>query len=183
MTRFHATFTDYVAPSGWKLSRALRRLDVTTEPFDYKNNKGADGYSYDRVLSIRPEPRMWSPPIIAAHELAHIVLGHTAHVRSVQELALPISSIPFAQFELEAHAVAKAVGYCMELNDEEFKVELVQKYIDYIRNDEDVRPVLQLRALRLACAVQAIVEAGEKSRPQRSDDLTYSARFTSVGAP
>ena len=66
---------------------------------------------------------------------------------------------------------------------EEFKVELVQKYIDYIRNDEDVRPVLQLRALRLACAVQAIVEAGEKSRPQRSDDLTYSARFTSAGAP
>jgi hypothetical protein len=182
MTRFHATFTDHVTPSGWKLSRALRRLDVTTEPFDYKNNKGADGYSYDRVLSIRPDARMWSPPIIAAHELAHIVLGHTAHVRSVQELALPISSIPFAQFELEAHMVAKAVGYCMELTDEEFKVALVQKYIDYIKNDEDVR-LTDRHAVRLARAVLTIVEAGEKSRPQRDDELTYSARFTSVGAP
>jgi hypothetical protein len=182
MTRFHATFTDHVTPSGWKLSRALRRLDVSTEPFDYKNNRGADGYSYDRVLSIRPDARMWSPPIIAAHELAHIVLGHTAHVRSVQELALPTSSIPFAQFELEAHTVAKAVGYCMELSDEEFKVALVQKYIDYIKNDEDVR-LENRHAMRLARAVLTIVEAGEKSRPQQSDELTYSARFTSVGAP
>lgn len=176
MTRFHATFTDHVTPSGWKLSRALRRLDVRTEPFDYENNYGADGYSYDRVLSIRPDPRMWSPPIIAAHELAHIVLGHTAHVKSVRELALPISSIPFAQFELEAHTVAKSVGYCMELTDDEFKVELVQKYIDYIRNDEDVR-LENRHALRLARAVLTIVEAGEKSR----DKVSYRATFTSEG--
>jgi hypothetical protein len=69
----------------------------------------------------------------------------------------------------------------MELSDEEFKVALVQKYIDYIKNDEDVR-LENRHAMRLARAVLTIVEAGEKSRPQQSDELTYSARFTSVGA-
>lgn len=181
MTRFHATFTDHVTPSGWKLSRALRRLDVTTEPFDYKNNRGADGYSHGRVLSIRPEPRLWSPSIIAAHELAHIVLGHTAYVISTHELALPSESIPYAQFELEAHLVAKSVGYGMKLPAEEFKVDLVQKYIDYVKSDEDTR-LSTRHAQRLARAVLTILEAGEKSRPQHDDDeLFYKVLFTSVG--
>jgi hypothetical protein len=176
MTRFHATFTDHITPSGWKLSRALRRLDVRTEPFDHENNKGADGYSYDRVLAISPRPRMWSPPIIAAHELAHIVLGHTAHVRSVTELALPLTSIPFARFEREAHMVAKAVGYGMELDQDDFKLDLVQKYIDHVSNDENA--ALDSRsAVRLARATLTILDAGLKSR----DKVSYRATFTSEG--
>ena len=161
MTRFDVTFRDYVAPSGWKLSRAMRRLDVRSEPFNYVTNNGADGYSHGRTLSIRPDPKLWTVPVIAGHELAHIVLGHTKFVTSVQELGLPYATIPLVRFEVEAHMVAKAVAYGLGLAPEDFDEHLVQQYIDtHIeaagRPDDTV-------ALRLANAVLTILDAGTKT--------------------
>ena len=181
MTNFHASFIDYVAPSGWKLSRALRRLDVATEDFDYANNEGADGYSHGRVLAIRSDPKMWTLPIIAAHELAHIVLGHTAYVLSAREMGLKRWFVPFDQFELEAHAVAKAVGYGMELAPQDFRLELVQRYIDAAK--ENVPPLHQKAAVRLAKATLTILEAGERSRKANvvQEEMYYKVIFSSVG--
>lgn len=160
MTRFDVTFRDYVAPSGWKLSRAMRRLNVGSEPFNYERNGGADGYSYERVLSIRPEPKLWTVPVIAAHELAHIVLGHTHYAQTVTELGLPTTEIPFIRFEVEAHIVAKAVAYGLGVDPAEFQADLVQKYIDAHtraagRPDDEA-------VTRLANAVLTILDAGEK---------------------
>lgn len=181
MTEFHASFTDYVAPSGWKLSRALRRLDVTTEEFDYANNETADGYSHGRVLAIRSDPRTWTLPIIAAHELAHIVLGHTTYLLSVQEMGLSQSVIPFAQFEVEAHAVAKAVGYGMELTPKDFRLELVQQYIDIAK--EAIPPLHEKASVRMARAALTILEAGERSRGTQSEkeDAYCKVILSSVG--
>jgi hypothetical protein len=159
MSRFDSTFCDYTAPSGWRLSSALEALDIITEPFDHERNAGADGYSYDRTLAINPQARLWSVPVIAAHELAHIVLGHTEFIVHIEDNGLPKSAIPFAQFELEAHQVAKAVGYGLQLTDAEFSVDLVQQYIDAFR--EVTLPLDDTDAIRLSRAVLTILDAGE----------------------
>lgn len=158
MTRFDTTFRDYVAPTGWTLSRALEVLDVSTEPFDYERNSGADGYSYSRVISIRPNPGLWSTPVIAAHELAHIVLQHTEFVHKVEQLGVSIMEIPFAQFELEAHMVARAVCFGLELPPEDFPLDMIQRYIDSIKKHAE--PMTEDCAVRLAWATLEILDAG-----------------------
>ena len=158
MTHFHATFRDYTAPTGWRLSNALKALNVTTEPFDHIRNKGADGYSYDRVLAINPEPGIWSVPIIAAHELAHIVLGHTEFVSTLEVNKIGPWAIPHAQFELEAHTVAKAVAFGLELSAEDFPRHLVDRYIDSCKSDAP--PLTNRDAVRLCRAVLDILAAG-----------------------
>lgn len=163
MTRFDVTFRDYTAPSGWKLSTALHRLDVSTEPFDHINNSGADGYSHARVLAINPEPLLWKVPIIAAHELAHIVLGHTAFVLAVEQLRAtePAAEVtlPLARFELEAHTVARAVTLGMGLDESELQTGLVRHYID--RLERQCEPLGDSDGIRLAWATISILEAGE----------------------
>lgn len=158
MTRFDVTFRDYIAPSGWRLSTALEVLDITTEAFDHANNAEADGYSHNRVLAINPQARLWTVPIIAAHELAHIVLGHTELVASVQSSKVPKWVIPFAQFELEAHSVAKAVSFGLDLSDGERQTDLVQQYIDNLT--EVAPPLRDNDAVRLARATLSILQAG-----------------------
>ena len=158
MTRFDITFRDYTAPTGWRLSTALEVLDVTTETFDHERNAGADGYSYERVLAINPTPELWSVPVIAVHELAHIVLGHTEFVIQVQELGLPHELIPVAQFELEAHTVAQAVGYGLNLSEIEFPVPLMERYITSIKKSG--AHLSTGDAVRLARAALTILAAG-----------------------
>lgn len=158
MTSFDVTFLDYTTQEGWQLARALEVLEVTTESFNYERNPHADGYSYLRVLSIRPSPALWTVPVIAAHELAHIVLEHTKYVAIVEDLGLDTSEIPFGQFELEAHMVAKAVCIGLGLGPEEFNRELMQCYIDSARAQAD--PLSDSDAIRLARATLQILEAG-----------------------
>lgn len=158
MTRFDVTFRDYTAPGGWKLSTALHRLDVSTEPFDHVGNAGADGYSHARVLAIHPEPKLWSVPIIAAHELAHIVLGHTAFVLAVRSVEAEVP-LPLARFELEAHTVARAVTLGMGLDEAELQSGLMRHYID--RLGRQCEPLSDSDGIRLAWASISILEAGE----------------------
>lgn len=159
MTRFDTTFRDYTAPSGWRLSVACESLDIVTEPFNGDRNPGADGYSYLRTLSINPAPGLWSIPIIAAHELAHIVLGHTEVVATIEDMGLPSAIIPFAQFELEAQMVAKAVGHLLELTEADFMLDHLQHHIAALKS---VAPPLgDHDGIRLARATLAIIDAGE----------------------
>lgn len=178
MTRFDATFRDYIAPNGWRLSTALECLDVTTEAFDHVNNAGADGYSHARVLAVNPEPKLWNVPIIVAHELAHIVLGHTTFVLSAVELRQQGINVevPLARFELEAHTVARAVSCGLGLSERERQGSLVRHYIDgFARQCE---PLSDADAIRLAWATVNILEAGEGrlqtiavDAPRRADQV------------
>lgn len=172
MTRFDPTFRDYTAPSGWNLARALTRLDVTTEPFDYVNNKRADGYSYQRILSIRPDLKMWSVPVVAAHELAHIVLAHTAFLQVVVETKMPKEVIPFARFEIEAHTVALMVTSEMELGSDDQQA-LIRRYIHDIR--VQYGDWYELDRERLTLAAEAILDAGAES-----PELTPDGRLARV---
>jgi len=159
-TRFHATFQDYVAPSGWRLSTALQRLGISTEEFNYTDNENADGYSHDRVIAIRPDPKLWSVPIIAAHELAHIVLGHTefAAVWKTMDLFDRLATQwPGARFEFEAHTVAKAVAFGLHLSPEESPVQLVE---DYIASTGIERAADSETPLALGRATLIILDAG-----------------------
>lgn len=160
MTRFDVTFRDYVSPGGWKLSRAMRRLDVSSEPYNYRHNDDADGYSYLRTLSIRPDPQLWTTPIIAAHELAHIVLGHTFFAFAVRELGVD-TPIPVIRFEVEAHTVAKAVAHGLKLDPAEWRADLVQEYIEAHR--QEIGPVDDQTLEGLVDAAVVILEAGQRT--------------------
>jgi hypothetical protein len=150
----------------------LKVLDIITEPFDHERNPKADGYSYERTLAINPQARLWSVPVIAAHELAHIVLGHTEFIVHIEDNGLPLNAIPFAQFELEAHQVAKVAGYGMQLAAAEFPVDLMQQYIEVFK--EASPPLDDTDAIRLSRAVLTILDAGEEYLKSRSRTLTVA---------
>jgi antirestriction protein ArdC len=58
----------------WSLDRALDKLDIRRVPFEMLD-ANASGYSYDRNLAISPVDE--HPLMTAAHEVGHILLGHT----------------------------------------------------------------------------------------------------------
>lgn len=71
----------------WNLDQALKTLEIERVPFKMTNGN-VQGYAYDRKLALNPVAVEFLPT--AAHELAHILLGHTdktkpSHERSVKE--------------------------------------------------------------------------------------------------
>jgi hypothetical protein len=64
----------YVPPE-WDESRALSELEITKVPFDMLDGN-CQGFSYERKVAINPVAGY--PLKTMFHELAHIILGHTA---------------------------------------------------------------------------------------------------------
>ena len=82
---------------GWSPDAALRELDIEEVPFKLIDGNTA-GYSFERKLAINPVAPY--PLKTMAHELAHIVLGHTQpdfHQEYAQHRGL-------AEFQAEATA-------------------------------------------------------------------------------
>lgn len=93
----------YVAPAPptWDKANALAALNVTEIPFDLMNGN-VQGFARDRSVAISPVAV--APFETLVHELAHIVLGHTA------ELQLSTSDrTPKNIMEVEAESVALLV--------------------------------------------------------------------------
>jgi N-terminal domain of anti-restriction factor ArdC len=59
----------------WSLDRALEKLDIRRVPYEMLD-ANASGYAYDRNLAISPMDE--HPLMTAAHEVGHILLGHTS---------------------------------------------------------------------------------------------------------
>jgi antirestriction protein ArdC len=84
-------------PAEWSPDKALESLDITEVPFTLIDGNTA-GYSFGRKLAINPVAAY--PLKTMAHELAHIVLGHTQpdfHQEYAQHRGL-------AEFQAEATA-------------------------------------------------------------------------------
>lgn len=64
----------------WSEARALEALKITREPFQHYDGN-AHGYSKERRLAINPLAT--HPRRTLMHEMAHIVLGHTADPASL----------------------------------------------------------------------------------------------------
>lgn len=59
----------------WDAALALEKLDIATEPFKYMDGN-CQGYATGRRIAINPVAQY--PHKTRFHELAHVVLGHTA---------------------------------------------------------------------------------------------------------
>lgn len=89
----------------WSKSRAMANLDITEVPFqDFDPN--IQGYSLDRSIAINPAARF--PEKTMAHELAHVVLGHTA--TQVTDLDNLPRSLKEVTAESTAHLVTTELG-------------------------------------------------------------------------
>jgi len=68
---------DYVAPPvpGWEQTRALEALDVALVPFQHLDGN-CQGYAKGREIAINPVAAL--PVKTTFHELAHVLIGHTA---------------------------------------------------------------------------------------------------------
>ncbi len=95
-----------IAPPTWDAERALAALNVTEVPFDGTNG---DRLGYAQGLSIAVSPVGPLPHKTRFHELAHVLLGHTAESEQHGELT------PRNLRECEAEAVAMMCCAALDL--------------------------------------------------------------------
>ena len=91
----------------WDADRALEALDVEQIPFD-RTDGNCLGYARDRSIAINPINLL--PHKTRFHELAHVLLGHTAEGRQADS-----ETTPRTLRECEAEAVALLCCAALEL--------------------------------------------------------------------
>jgi antirestriction protein ArdC len=101
---------DAPAPAAWDRARALAALDVTEIPFEHIDGN-CQGYARARSIAINPVAA--APLKTTFHELAHVLIGHTAEAdmrddertpRNVRELEAEATAIGTGQPVPEASA-------------------------------------------------------------------------------
>lgn len=84
----------------WEEPRALEALKITRAPFAHTNGN-CQGYAQARTVAVNPVAGM--PWKTLFHELAHVVLGHTAEALALEP---DTEETPTTLREIEAEAVA-----------------------------------------------------------------------------
>ena len=92
---------DYVAPPppAWDRTRALAALDVAEIPFEGIANGNVQGFARARAIAVSPIAAL--PHKTTFHELAHVLLGHTAESAFSDD-----DRTPHSLREAEAESVA-----------------------------------------------------------------------------
>jgi antirestriction protein ArdC len=85
-------------PAGWDKARALAALDITEIPFEHHNGN-VQGYARQRSVAVSPIAAHTIKTLF--HELAHVVIGHTAEAEMRDDERTPRDIR-----ELEAEATA-----------------------------------------------------------------------------
>lgn len=137
----------YVAPiPGFDLDLALRVLDITRTPFDELNGN-IQGFANGRQIAVNPLAAL--PHKTAFHEIAHIVLGHTATEKLVDgEHAAPHLR------EVEAESVALICCETLGLEGAEFCRGYIQHWL---KAEKDIP---NQNAGRIFAAATSILKAG-----------------------
>lgn len=140
----------------WDAERALAALNVTEEPFDATNGD-LRGYARGRMIAVSPINLM--PHKTRFHELAHVLLGHTAEGYPLGDERTPPNLA-----ECEAEAVAMLCCAALDLPG----VELAGRYIQHWWGPGKIP---KRSAQRILEAVDQILKAGI---PPPADDLDRS---------
>lgn len=152
----------------WDVRTAAKNLGIDIVPF-FEDPTYARGVSKDRRMAVRPgEPH---PVFISLHEMAHIVLGHTAELERYGYL----TDNENARHEVEAHTVALALAQDLKLvNGIEYDEKGEKHYLHHFGDHDDYAIAAYLKSVRakLAEASLAIYYAG----------LTHSAAERLAGA-
>lgn len=104
----------------WNKDRALTALDINEIPFDAMNGNVL-GFARERNIAINPvNPLPWKTRF---HELAHVLLGHTA-----EGVPPDGDSTPRNLREVEAEAVAMLCCAALDLSGVEFARGYIQSW-------------------------------------------------------
>lgn len=133
---------------GWDATRALAALDVREIPFDMPNGNIL-GYAIERRIAINPvNPE---PERTRFHEIAHILLGHTAEV-SMQDGERTPRDIR----EVEAESVAMLCCAALGLPGVEYSRGYIQHWYG------QGRPIPEASAQKVLKVTDQILKAGRE---------------------
>jgi antirestriction protein ArdC len=134
----------------WDQARALETLGIVEEPFTGTDGN-CQGYARQRSIAVSPVADL--PYKTRFHELAHVVLGHTAEA----EAGLSDSDLtPRSLREVEAEAVALVCLEALDLPGAEHS----RGYIQHWNDRRGAEPIPERSAQRIFKAADQILKAG-----------------------
>jgi hypothetical protein len=132
----------------WHVARALAALDITEKPFDLTDGN-TQGYAQARTIAVSPIAE--HPHKTRFHELAHVVLGHTAEMMMSDD-----DRTPRSLREVEAEAVAMICAEALGLPGAEYS----RGYIQHWNADRGNASISERSAQKIFKAADAILRAG-----------------------
>lgn len=138
-------------PPGWDKARALAALDITEIPFAHYDGN-CQGYARARSIAINPVAA--HPYKTTFHELAHIVIGHTAEGEMRDDERTPRNVR-----ELEAEATAMLCCAALGLPGIEDSRAYVQHWFG------TGQPVPEASARKIFKTADVILRAGRSDAP------------------
>ncbi len=150
----------------WDKATALTVLDITEKPFDLTNGN-IGGYAEKRTLAINPVGT--HPFRTLLHEIAHIVLGHTAEGDQLSDDPTTPRTIREVEAESVAYLCAAALGITEGADDSR----------GYIQNwHARGESITDKHAQRIFKATDTIMKAGKVSEDISTD---VNRDFTTEG--
>ena len=143
-------------PPGWEKTRALASLEVAEIPFDLINGNIL-GYAKDRNVSISPVNP--APHKTLFHELAHVLLGHTAEAMQAES-----ETTPRTLREAEAEAVALLCCEALGMPGADDSRAYIQHWYG------QGNPIPERSAQRILRVADQILRAGQPEPVSESDD-------------
>lgn len=153
---------DYVPPAlpTWDAARALAALGVMVVPFAALDGN-CQGYAQDRTIAVSPLAAL--PLKTTVHELAHVVLGHTA-----EAVMTDTDRTPRDLREIEAEGVALLVLGALQQPGLEYARGYIQTWLG------ERREIPERSAQRIFKAADAILRAGRPAAVE-TDALPQAA--------
>jgi antirestriction factor ArdC-like protein len=134
----------------WDQALALETLGITEEPFTMTDGN-CQGYARQRSIAVSPVAEL--PHKTRFHELAHVVLGHTAEA----EAGLSDSELtPRSLREVEAEAVALVCLEALGLPGADH----CRGYVQHWNQQRGAEPIPERSAQRIFKAADQILKAG-----------------------
>jgi antirestriction protein ArdC len=140
----------------WDESLALASLGIEKIPFSMTSGN-VQGYAQGRQVAVSPIAHL--PHRTLIHEIAHVVLGHTAEVVSLIDHA---EATPRDVREVEAEGVAYIVTQSLGLPGEEFSRGYLQHWLNRCTGGE--KKIDERSAQKIFHAADTILKAG-RARP------------------
>lgn len=137
-----------IASPAWEQTRALAALDITEIPFVHMDGN-TQGYARERSIAVSPVAE--HPHKTRFHELAHVVLGHTAEATLHDDERTPRNLR-----EVEAEAVALLCIDALGLPGAEYSRGYIQHW------NRTGEPIPERSAQRIFKAADQILKAGQQ---------------------
>ncbi len=152
----------------WCAERALSVLQITEVPFDLLDGN-CQGFARDRKIAVSPVA--YHPERTRFHEMAHILLGHTAETT----LTDGQERTPRDLREVEAEAVAYLCIQCLGLGGEEFSRGYLQHWLKSIPHPAGEKPIPEKSVHRIFHAADQILKAGQPASTFESESADSHA--------